>query len=437
MFRQRVEQYIEEQKLMATGGKVLVALSGGADSVALLRVLLASGYRCVAAHCNFHLRGEESDRDENFVRRLCEGLGVELHVTHFDTHGYARQEKVSIEMAARELRYAWFEKLRRQAGAEVIAVAHHRDDSVETFLLNLIRGTGINGLKGICARNGHVVRPLLNESRSSIEEYLKAIGQDYVTDSTNLQDEYMRNKIRLNILPMMRELNPRVAESIFETSRKLEEVADIYNSDRRRAVNDKLGMVTENEFRIRICDILDDRAPMSLLHEVLERFGFNTAQEKDVMRCMKSDQSGKRFYAKEWEVLRDREVLIIRHMQQADGVPELLVQEMETESGFVVPKDRHVAYVDADKVKCPLTIRRWRQGDKFVPLGMKGKKKVSDYLTDRKFSLYDKENQWVVCSGEDIVWLVNERPDHRFRVTEGTRRVFIIRVVSQNKHALS
>lgn len=427
MFRQRIEQYIEEQKLMTTGAKVLMALSGGADSVALLRVLVASGYQCVAAHCNFHLRGEESDRDEDFVRRLCERLGVELHITHFDTHGYARKEKVSVEMAARELRYAWFGKLRQQIGAEAIAVAHHRDDSVETVLLNLIRGTGINGLKGIPARNGNVVRPLLNESRSSIEEYLKAIGQDYVTDSTNLQDEYMRNKIRLNILPMMRELNPRVAESIFETSRQLTEVADIYNSDRIRTVNDKLEMTTENEFRIRVSDILEDRAPMSLLHEVLKRFGFNTAQEKDVMRCMKSDQSGKRFYAKKWEILRDREVLIIRHMQQADGAPELLVQEMEIKSGFVVPKDRYAAYVDADKISSQLTIRRWRQGDKFVPLGMKGKKKVSDYLTGRKFSLYDKENQWVVCSGEDIVWLVNERLDHRFRVTDGTKRILIIR----------
>lgn len=422
---------------MATDGKVLVALSGGADSVALLRVLLASGYQCVAAHCNFHLRGEESDRDEDFVRRLCEGLGVGLHVTHFDTHDYARQKKVSIEMAARELRYAWFGKLRQRVGAEAIAVAHHRDDCVETVLLNLIRGTGINGLKGIRVRNGYVVRPLLNESRSSIEEYLKAIGQEYVTDSTNLQDEYMRNKIRLNILPMMRELNPRVSDNIFETSRKLEEVVDIYKSDRIKTVNDKLEMVTENEFRIRISDILNDWAPMSLLHEILECFGFKTAQEKDVMRCMKGHQSGKRFYAKEWEILRDREELIIRHMQQADMEPELLVQEMEIESGFVVPKDRHVAYVDADKVKCPLIIRRWQQGDKFVPLGMKGKKKVSDYLTDRKFSLFDKENQWVVCSGEDIVWLVNERPDHRFRVTDDTRRVFVLKVKSLCQNATS
>ena len=427
MFKQRVQQFIDNNSLFGRTDKVLVALSGGADSVALLSVLTALGYRCECAHCNFHLRGEESDRDEAFVRTLCEEREVTLHVTHFDTEAYAREHRQSIEMAARELRYRWFEELRRECGAEVIAVAHHRDDSVETLLLNLIRGTGINGLKGIAARNGRIVRPLLQESRERVEEYLSAIGQGYVTDSTNLQDEYMRNKIRLNILPMMRELNPSVAESIFETSRRLAEVADIYNHDRAKAVAEKLVMVSEDEYRIGINDVLEDRVPESLLHEVLARYGFNAAQEKDVMRCMTGDQSGKRFHAPEWEVLRDREVLIIRRIRQTDAVPALWVQEMEVPSGFVVPKDKHVAYLDADKVKGELSVRRWQKGDKFVPFGMTGKKKVSDYLTDRKFTVFDKENQWVVCAGEDIVWLVDERTDNRYRVTDGTRTILIIK----------
>ena len=426
MFKERVQQFIDDKALFDRKGKVLVALSGGADSVALLRVLLALGYHCEGAHCNFHLRGEESDRDEAFVRDLCRERGVALHVTHFDTEAYARQHRLSIEMAARELRYRWFEELRQACGAAVIAVAHHRDDSVETFLLNLIRGTGINGLKGIAAKNGYIVRPLLQESRESIEEYLNAIGQDYVTDSTNLQDEYMRNKIRLNILPMMRELNPSVAESIFETSRRLTEVAEIYNHDRATVMKEKLVRVAEDEYRIGINDVLEDRAPEALLHEVLARYGFNAAQERDILRCMTGDQPGKRFRASEWEVLRDREVLIIRRIRPADVIPALDVQVMEVSPGFVVPKDKHVAYLDADKVKGELTVRRWQKGDKFVPFGMTGKKKVSDYLTDRKFSLFDKENQWVVCDGGDIVWLVNERTDNRYRVTEKTRRILII-----------
>ena len=217
MFHWNIQKYIEEKQLFTLHDKVLVALSGGADSVALLRVLLVLGYHCEAAHCNFHLRGEESDRDERFVNELCKGLGVALHVTHFDTVTYASRHHVSIEMAAREMRYDWFEQLRKERGGAVIAVAHHRDDSGETFLLNLIRGAGINGLKGISPHNGCIVRPLLEVSRQDILDYLRCLGHGYATDSTNLQDEYIRNKIRLNILPMLRELNHSVREIIAET----------------------------------------------------------------------------------------------------------------------------------------------------------------------------------------------------------------------------
>ena len=237
MFHLDVNRFIEEKSLFSQKDKILVALSGGADSVALLRVLLALGYTCEAAHCNFHLRGKESDRDENFVRGLCNELNILLHVVHFDTQTYATKHRISIEMAAREMRYEWFEKLRQECDASVIAVAHHRDDSVETFLLNLIRGTGINGLKGIAPLNGHIVRPLLNVNRQDILQYLEHLHQDYVTDSTNLQDEYMRNKIRLNILPMLGELNPSVSESIAETANRLAETSLVYNKEMAEAKN--------------------------------------------------------------------------------------------------------------------------------------------------------------------------------------------------------
>ena len=254
MFHWNIQKYIEEKQLFTLHDKVLVALSGGADSVALLRVLLVLGYHCEAAHCNFHLRGEESDRDERFVNELCKGLGVTLHVTHFDTVAYASRHHVSIEMAAREMRYDWFEQLRKERGMAVIAVAHHRDDSVETFLLNLIRGAGINGLKGISPHNGCIVRPLLEVSRQDILDYLRCLRQGYVTDSTNLQDEYMRNKIRLNILPMLRELNPSVSESIAETSRRLTDVSLIYNKEIEDAIDIKrdkkvIGMIDPPTWR--------------------------------------------------------------------------------------------------------------------------------------------------------------------------------------------
>ena len=228
MNKKKIEQYIDQEKLFTREDKILVTLSGGADSVALLRLLLDMGYTCEAAHCTFHLRGDESVRDEMFVRELCLQLEVPLHVQHFQTTEEAEKRHISIEMVARELRYAWFEQLRLQQGANVIAVAHHKDDSVETLLLNLIRGTGINGLLGIRPKNGNIVRPLLCLDRKEITEYLQEIGQYYVTDSTNLQDEYTRNKIRLNLLPLMQEINPSVKESLLRTSEHLNDAALLY-----------------------------------------------------------------------------------------------------------------------------------------------------------------------------------------------------------------
>ena len=423
-----VQRFIEEKDLFNLQDKVLVALSGGADSVALLRILLSLGYTCECAHCNFHLRGLESDRDESFVRQLCEEHCIPLHVTHFDTSAYAKEHHLSIEMAARELRYEWFEQIRKEIGASVIAVAHHRDDSVETFLLNLMRGAGINGLKGIPVKNGYIARPLLSVSREGILDYLQAINQGYVTDSTNLEDEYMRNKIRLNILPLMKEMNPSVMETIQETTFRLSEVASIYQQDRMEAIAHKVISVSPELYQISLTDILEDVAPISLLHEVLSPKGFNASQIRDIHRSLSSSQSGKRFFTTEWEVLRDREYLWIQKKGSSQLIPELIMEEVERTPSFVIPRDKHIACLDADLLNHPLTIRKWEKGDKFVPLGMNGKKKVSDYLTDKKFSLFQKENQYVVCSGEDIVWLVNERSDHRYRITDSTQRILLIQI---------
>jgi len=428
MFKQRIRRFIEDKSLFAKQDRILIALSGGADSVALLRVMHSLGYECVCAHCNFHLRGEESDRDEAFVTALCKGLKISLHVAHFNTQAYAQERHISIEMAARELRYTWFESLREELGAKYIAVAHHRDDSVETLLLNLIRGTGINGLKGIDSKKGYIVRPLLQENRKSIEEYLKVIKQDFVTDSTNLQDEYMRNKIRLNLLPMMQELNPSIHETLARTSERLAEAASIYQEDRKRVVQQKLIKTSGDSCYVLIEDICKDVAPASLLHEIMSPLGFNGTQERDVMKSLQSEQSGKRFLAKDWEAVRDRDKLILYKRHEEESLPELMIEDVDISSSFIIPHDKHLACVDAEKVSGQLTIRKWRTGDTFVPLGMKGKKKVSDYLTDRKFTLFEKESQCVVCDDENIVWVVNERGDNRYRITEKTRKVLILSI---------
>ena len=414
-----VKQFIERNALFAPDERVLVALSGGADSVALLRLLCALGYDCRAAHCNFHLRGTESDRDEAFVRRMCREQGVTLYVTHFDTQEEARCRKVSIEMAARDLRYAWFEEVRKECGAAVIAVAHHSDDSVETLLLNLIRGTGLNGLRGIRPKNGRVVRPLLCMNRQEILTCLKEMGQTYVTDSTNLQNLYTRNKIRLDLLPLMQTINPSVKENLLKMTAHLEGVAHIY----QKAIDESRRRVMTAE-GISIEALEQECEPETVLYECLSPLGFRAAQVSEMYQSLKG-QSGKEFVGRGWRAVKDRRMLLLAPIEEMEE-PRLQWEERRLTSDFVIPRDKQVACLDADKLKAPLTLRRWRDGDTFVPFGMKGRKRVSDYLTDRKFSLLQKERQWVLCCGEEICWLVGERLDNRFRIDEGTKSVRIV-----------
>lgn len=423
--QQKVARYIAQQHLLSPEDKVLVALSGGADSVALLCLLPSLGYPCEAAHCNFHLRGGESERDEAFVRRLCNERGIPLHVVHFNTTEEAARRHVSIEMAARELRYTWFESVRQACGARAIAVAHHRDDSAETFLLNLLRGTGINGLQGIRPRNGFVVRPLLCLDRREITDYLAGIGQAHVTDSTNLEDEYLRNKIRLHLLPLMQQITPAAKENILKTAAHLSDAARLY---RQSLDEGRTKVLLDNGKALDIPALLREPAPATLLFEILHPLGFNESQTKDICQALQG-QSGKTFRAGNCRVVKDRDRLLIG--QAIDDTPPTLdVRTCSCTPDFAIPRDRQTACFDADKLSGPLSLRLWKQGDSFVPFGMKGRKKVSDYLTDRKFSLLQKERQWVLCCGDDIAWLVGERSDNRFRVDEHTRRVTIVHVES-------
>lgn len=424
MLKRKIERYINEKELFGRDDRLIVALSGGADSVALLRVLLSLGYDCVAAHCNFHLRGEESDRDEAFVRTFCTEVSVPLEVVHFQTADYARNNGLSIEMAARELRYAWFDKIRQKHVAAYIAVAHHKDDSVETFLLNLSRGTGINGLKGIMPKNGFIVRPLLEVGREDILEYLHRLNQDYVTDSTNLENVYTRNKIRLDIIPLFKQINPSFCDSVSETASRLADVAAIY----RHAMAASLERVMVAPDTVSIEKLMNEVAPQAVLFEWLSPLGFNSSQIKDIERSLKST-SGKMFYANEWTLLRDRNSLLLKKKDSDDDNVKLSVRRLKADSGFVVPKRNDIAYIDADKLCGELKLRKWQSGDKFVPFGMKGFKKVRDYLRDRKLSLFEKEKVMVVTSGEEIVWLVGERTDNRFRIDATTVNVLEIKVV--------
>lgn len=421
MVKQKVIQYIEQHQLFSIKDKVLVALSGGADSVALLYLLMQNGYTCEAAHCNFHLRGSESDRDEAFVKDLCSHLNVKLHIRHFDTRQIAIERHISIEMAARELRYQWFEEVRKESQSDVIAVAHHQDDSVETLLLNLLRGSGIHGLRGIRPQNGYVVRPLLNLSRKEIIDYLKSIGQTFVTDSTNLQDEYTRNKIRLQLLPLMQEINPSIKETLAKTALHLNDAATIYNigiEEGKKRVLTPEGLSIDN--------LLKEPAPQALLFEILYPMGFNATQIDDIFKSLQKT-SGKRFYSDKWLVVKDRKQLIFSLLGK-NNFPTLDIKEVTIDESFVIPREKTIACIDVDKLKAPLSMRRWQQGDWFIPFGMKGRKKVSDYLTNQKYSLPQKEQLWVLCCGNDIVWLIGERTDNRFRIDSQTNKALIIRI---------
>ena len=429
----KVEKYISRHNLLNTGDTVLVALSGGADSVALLLAMRKLGYACIAVHCNFHLRGEESNRDEAFAEALCQRIGVPHRTVHFDTAGYAKQRGISIEMAAREQRYAVFEELRAEFGATAIAVAHHRDDSAETLLLNLTRGTGIKGLCGIQPKNGNVIRPLLCVGRKDIIEYLRWRGEGYVTDSTNLTTDYTRNKIRLEIIPGLAGINPSVLESLAGTAERITEAEKVY----RQAIDHGIARVKEG-------DVIDIKAldrevsPSALLHEILSPLGFNSAQTAEILAASRKADSGRVFRSGDWSVVKDRDKLLITAAEQHKEPEELPVEGViETPFGTLrissgefngtLPKERSIATLDRSRLKFPLTLRHTRPGDRFSPFGMRGTKLVSDYLTDRKKSIIVKQRQFVITDATGtIVWLVGERPAAPCCINRETKEIVIL-----------
>lgn len=437
--------FIRQNSLMDKESKYLVALSGGADSVSLLLSLKELGYNIDAVHCNFHLRGEESDRDEKFCVSLCKREGIEIHIVHFNTTEYAELHKVSIEMAARNLRYSYFEQLRKDISADGICVGHHREDSVETLLINLIRGTGINGLTGIAPKNGFIIRPLLCVSRMDIETFLKGKGQLFVTDSTNLIDDVTRNKIRLNIMPMIRAINPSADKDIANTAFRINEAAKVFNDAIEKSA-ERVSEYNNNHTSINIKKLFREVSPEYTLYYILSKFSFSSAAIEDLFSRLQSKvQTGKVFASSTHQLLIDRDNIIIEHLDTEEAksmrIPEcgtyvysddkkFKITEIVIDSSFKIQRNKHVASFDADTIKFPLTIRRTQTGDWFIPFGMKGKKLISDYLTDRKLSVFEKKRQLVITDAEEnIIWVANERSDNRFRIAEPSTKALIIELI--------
>lgn len=441
----KVADFIAKYQLLSHDGIHVVALSGGADSVALLRVMLALGYRVEAAHCNFRLRGDESNRDELFVKTLCETQDIKLHLIHFDTAGYASLHQVSIEMAARELRYHYFEQLRQDIGASTICVAHHRDDAVETLLMNLLRGSGIHGLTGIRARNGHIVRPLLCVSRQEIVNYLHSIYQEYVTDSTNLQPDVLRNKVRLQLLPLMEQLYSGATENMARSAYYLSEAEKVYNAEiARYAQETEFPLSDSSPFTIHFSLLSSSPSPLSLLHEWLTPLGFNRSQLEQILAHL-DGEPGRVFESATHTLVIDRESIVVEPVcapikplvipepgtYRIDETAKIRIEEVGVETG--ISRDPAIATLDAATIRYPLTLRAVKPGDIFQPFGMEGKKLVSDYLTDRKLNLLAKRHQRVLVDATGtILWLVGQRTDHRYCITPDTHIIIKATLILQD-----
>ena len=432
--KNKVAGFIAKHLLLSHDGLHVVALSGGADSVALLRILCDLGYRVEAAHCNFRLRGEESNRDEQFVKNLCKNLGVSLHLIHFETAEYANLHQVSIEMAARELRYRYFGQLLQDVGAETVCVAHHRDDAVETFLMNLLRGAGIHGLTGIRPHNEHIVRPLLCVSRHDILQYLDSIGQDYVTDSTNLQPDVLRNKIRLQLIPLLEQLSPGASDNIARSATYLSEAEKVYNASVKTHNGDSPFC------EMSISSLRDFPSPLCLLHEWLSPLGFNRSQIDQLLGSL--DGSGREFTSPSHTLVIDRDRIVVESISAP--MRPLLIPEpgnyrvdgqhllkVESSSDIIVSKTNDCATLDSVNIQFPLTLRPVHEGDAFCPFGMSGHRLVSDFLTDLKRSVLEKRRQLVVTDATGtILWLVGLRTDNRFRVSDRTTSILSLTLYS-------
>ncbi len=444
MLLDKFKQYIRENELLHDGDRVLLAVSGGVDSMVMLSLFAQSGWPAGVAHCNFQLRGEEGDEDTVLVEKEAARYGLPCYSKHFDTKGEMERTGESVQMAARRLRYGWFGELCAEHGYTAIAIAHQADDSVETFFINLFRGTGLRGLTGISVTNGRVVRPLLFTTRKEIADYAIANKISYREDSSNRSTKYLRNKIRLGLVPRLREINPRFTEMMRRNVDRLTQTQHFIDAaieNIRRDVEQKNGTTTVID-----TERIDPAFPAGfVIYELLSSgYGFKGDVIDQIAGVLEKGWSGKRFYSRDWVAYTDRGRIIIEPISAEDpcevtfgehaqrvfaGNSAYFIEHLDIDRVETLDLPENVALIDADRLVWPLHLRRWRDGDRFIPFGMTGSKKVSDYLVDTKVSVPEKQRQFVLVNGDeegDIVWLAGRRLDDRYRITPETENVLKI-----------
>jgi tRNA(Ile)-lysidine synthase len=440
---EQFREFILQNDLFHTKDKLLLAVSGGVDSVVLCHLCRQSGFDFSIAHCNFKLRGEESERDQQFVKDLAEKFAVDFYVKNFETEKYAADNKVSVQVAARELRYNWFNELvqaKENAVAAYILTAHHQDDNIETLLMNFFKGTGIAGLRGILPKNKQLIRPLLFAKKEEILSYAKENKLDWIEDSSNESDKYSRNYFRHQIIPLVQNVFPEAVSNLGDNINRFAEIEQLY----RQSIDlhkKKLLEQKGNEIHIPVLKLKKTAPLQTMVYEIIKDYGFTAHQTNEVIKLLDSE-TGRYVQSKSHQVIKNRNWLIITENQSVDSSTFIIEREdkliefrngllemkFSSADGFKMVNDSLQASIDADKIKFPLILRQWKQGDYFYPLGMPKKKKISRFLIDQKLSKTDKENVWVLETDKKIVWVVGMRIDDRFKLTASTKQVLHVSV---------
>jgi tRNA(Ile)-lysidine synthase len=429
------QQYIKQQNLFNSKDKLLLAVSGGVDSVVLCELCKQAGYDFVIAHCNFQLRGSESDRDEDFVRKLAETYAVDVFVKSFDTKKYAEENKLNIQVAARALRYDWFNELAAAKNIQHILTAHHANDNMETLLMNFFKGTGINGLKAVLPKHDHIIRPLLFAKKEELLAFTAGHKLAFVEDSSNASDKYTRNYFRNQLIPGLQKVFPQVEENLMNNIERFREIELLYNQATTLAKK-KLLEPRGNEMHIPVLKLLKTEPLNTIIYEIIKDFGFTAHQTAETMTLLKSE-SGKYIQSSTHRIIKNRNWLIISP-NQTIAADNIIIEEKDKQVEFQDGKlhlellstpnpklqtPNHTAQLNADNIKFPMLLRKWKSGDYFYPLGMQKKKKLSRFFIDQKLSLTQKEKIWVIEMNKKIIWVVGLRIDDRFKITGETKTV--------------